>query len=337
MRATMWWQLLLSALALLRSCEAQPIEAKATIKLPPPLQWHFYQNSCPDVEKYVRDQVEFYWKQDSTLAPKLIQLLYTDCFIKARTGCDASVLLDGPDAEKTAPQNAAILGFPLEVIDKVKEVLEQHCPGVVSCADIINLAARDAVILAGGVSYPVPTGRRDGNSSNAKLVDLPKRAVPWEKVIPYFKIRGLDLFDVTTLLGGHTLGRTSCEFIAERLYEFNNTGKPDPSMDPSFLAELRVQCPPNSTNSVYLNPDSGSSNRFSKTFYSRVLNHRAVLSIDQQIAAHKESLQIARRYDGNFEDFLKMFGYSMTKLGNTWLLPGDQGEIRKNCRVVNGK
>ncbi|KAF8041272.1 hypothetical protein BT93_A0015 [Corymbia citriodora subsp. variegata] len=334
MRASRCWQLLLSALALVSSCAVRGIEAQPTIELPPPLQWNFYQNSCPDVEKYVRDQVESYWKQDRTLAAKFMQLLYTDCFIK---GCDASILLDGPDSEKTAPANKAILGLPLEVIDKAKEVLEQHCPGVVSCADIINLAARDAVILAGGVSYPVPTGRRDGNSSIAKLVDIPVFAVPWDKVIPYFQVRGLDVLDVTTLLGGHTLGKTTCKFISDRLYNFNNTGQPDPSMDPTFLSELREQCPPNSTNMVYLNPDSGPSYTFSKTFYSRVLNHRAVLGIDQQIAAQDESLQIAKRYDANYEDFLKMFGHSMTKLGNTWLLPGDQGEIRKNCRVVNGK
>lgn len=127
---------MLLAIALVSSCAASRVEAEATIELPPPLQWHFYQNSCPDVERYVRDQVEFYWKQDSTLAVKLIQLLYTDCFIK---GCDASILLDGPDTEKTAPQNAPILGFPLEVIDKVKEVLEQHCPGVVSCPTLSTL------------------------------------------------------------------------------------------------------------------------------------------------------------------------------------------------------
>ena len=58
-------------------------------------------------------------------------------------GCDASILLDGPNTEKTALQNNGLFGYDL--IDDIKTTLENACPGVVSCADIIVAATRDAV------------------------------------------------------------------------------------------------------------------------------------------------------------------------------------------------
>lgn len=63
-------------------------------------------------------------------------------------GCDASVLLDDTSSfvgEKTAaPNNNSIRGF--EVVDHIKAKLEKACPGVVSCADLLALAARDSVV-----------------------------------------------------------------------------------------------------------------------------------------------------------------------------------------------
>lgn len=63
-------------------------------------------------------------------------------------GCDASILLkDTPNfkGEQNARPNAnSLRGY--EIIDKVKALLEARCPNVVSCADILAVAARDSVV-----------------------------------------------------------------------------------------------------------------------------------------------------------------------------------------------
>lgn len=62
-----------------------------------------------------------------------------------KKGCDASILLDGSNNEKSAPANTGV--GPFDLIDACKTSLEQKCPGVVSCADIIVIATRAAVFL----------------------------------------------------------------------------------------------------------------------------------------------------------------------------------------------
>lgn len=69
-------------------------------------------------------------------------------------GCDGSVLLDDTPfflGEKTAFANLnSIRGF--EVVDQIKAAVDKACKRpVVSCADILAVAARDSVAIVSAI------------------------------------------------------------------------------------------------------------------------------------------------------------------------------------------
>jgi hypothetical protein len=62
--------------------------------------------------------------------------------------CDGSVLLEDSSkitGEKTTVPNANSMRG-LDVINTIKSQVEKSCSGVVSCADILAIAARDSVV-----------------------------------------------------------------------------------------------------------------------------------------------------------------------------------------------
>ncbi|KAK1695002.1 hypothetical protein QYE76_011699 [Lolium multiflorum] len=305
---------------------------------------HFYAQSCPRAETIVRQVVQHRAAQDRSVLPALIRLQFHDCFVR---GCDGSVLIDsagGNVAEKEADPNLTLR--MLDVIDDVKAALETACPGVVSCADIIGLAARDAAAMAGRVRYQLPTGRRDGTVSSAAEVHLPSPSVSFADALSAFSNIGLDVVDLTTLLGSHTMGFCHCMFVMDRLYDFKKTGTPDQTMDAGLRASLQGSCPPHT---VTPQNESGDAIvpmnllaphgpfRLDNSFYRSVLAGKAVLQIDQELASDGMARLIAAKFAVGPRKFRKQFARSMVKLASVHVLTGEQGEVRLNCRKVNSR
>ncbi|XP_047981333.1 probable peroxidase 26 [Salvia hispanica] len=337
MRREGGFDLILISLAVALGLSLYVGRMQAAVTLPPEsraLKRHLYKklNTCANVEPFVRHQVRLWWTREKNITAKLLKLVYADCMVN---GCDASILLDGPHTEKTSGKNSGLDGFVL--IDKIKKVLEIRCPRAVSCADILHLATRDALYFAGGPSYPVYLGRRDGMESKASWVDLPSPAISIDQGIAYFKSKGLDDMDYATLLGAHTMGKTHCANLNDRLYNFNKTRKPDPSIAKSRRDELRKQCPKTLKKgqkdpTVFLTDDQY---RFSNKYYSNLVSNKAVLKVDQDLLQSYNTSQLALEYVAILEHLKQQFSLSISRLGGLKVLTGNQGEIRLNCRFTN--
>ncbi|CAO2210355.1 unnamed protein product [Urochloa humidicola] len=291
------------------------------------LSMDYYSMSCPFAEYIVRNVVGEALMKDPTLAGSILRLHFHDCFVQ---GCDASVLLDSTDgntAEKDAPANKSLRGF--EVIDAIKEALEAQCPGVVSCADVLALAARDAVFMARGPYYGVPLGRRDGSRSVASdtFLALPPPVKNVSLLIQIFGNVGLDVHDMVALSGGHTLGIAHCANFKDRIKEEVDT------LDATLASSLGSVC--RSGGDAGTAPFDRTSTRFDGVYYRELTARRGLLSSDQTLFESPETREMVSMFAMNPSYFFYSFQQGMLKMGQISLKEGDEGEVRNSCRVVN--
>ncbi|KAJ8427912.1 hypothetical protein Cgig2_023288 [Carnegiea gigantea] len=295
------------------------------------LQVGYYGDKCPFAEKIIREEVTEAFAKDKGIAPGLLRLHFHDCF-----GCDGSVLIDSTptnQAEKDGPPNGVTIRG-LEVIDCVKARVEAACPGVVSCADILAYAARDAVLLTGGLYWEVPAGRRDGRVSRAsETVDIPAPTFNLAQATQSFVKKGLTQDEMVALLGSHTIGRSHCFQLTNRLYNFSTGVRQDPNLNPLYAEHLKQNCPrnvrgiANQTLVVFMNQ---SPYLMDSSYYANLFTNQGLFTSDQTLLDSQRTASQAAFYSGNSLAWQADFVHAMIKMSQIQVLTGDQGEIRAN-------
>uniref|UniRef100_A0ACD5WSM3 Uncharacterized protein n=1 Tax=Avena sativa TaxID=4498 RepID=A0ACD5WSM3_AVESA len=287
----------------------------------------FYNTSCHSLDDIVWAEMKLAVNKERRTGASLLRLFFHDCFVQ---GCDGSILLDNGGEKSAGPNADSVRGF--DVIDTIKASVEKKCPGVVSCADILALAARDGTYLLGG-----PSGRA---ARAARLDDGERgprqRQPPGGRLQPQVAHR--QLRQARALAGrhdgavrrSHTIGLARCTTFRDRIYN-------DSNIDASFANQQQQMCPQSGDDSSLVPMDVKTPMKFDSVYFQNLVDRRGLLHSDQELFSGGSQDALVRQYSSNPALFRDDFARAMIKLGNIKPLTGTAGQIRANCRLVNTK
>ncbi|KAL8139496.1 hypothetical protein V2J09_005517 [Rumex salicifolius] len=255
----------------------------------------FYNGKCGNtsVEQFIFNQVKIMMQSNPGLVGDLTRLSFHDCFVK---GCDASVMLDGPNSEKTAPENLNLDGF--DDIDTIKAAVEGVCPDAANVpgANILmtdaikalsnmGLNLNDFVVLLGAHTV----GVIHCNNFQDRLYNYSGTGKPDPTMDPAL---------VQSLM-------STC---------------------PSNLDGTQSQ--------TFLDQTANSGDTFDTAYYNQILARRGVSKIDQRLATDPRTRYTVTTLSHD-STFSVKFGKAMVKMTSFGVLTGTKGEVRKICSAVN--
>lgn len=136
---------------------------------------------------------------------------------------------------------------------------------------------------------------------------------------------------MVVLSGAHSIGVSHCS-------AFNETHPQYPTLDPSLANVLRNTCPNppfNANNDPTVPLDFVTPNRLDNRYYQDLQHNRGILNSDQALMTRPTTVHMVRSFGSKGGDWAKKFAKAMVHMGSIEVLTGNQGEIRRNCRVVN--
>ncbi|RLN16802.1 hypothetical protein C2845_PM02G06080 [Panicum miliaceum] len=300
------------------------------------LRQDYYSAVCPDLESIVRDAVSKKVQDQPVAVGATIRLFFHDCFVE---GCDASVILvstGNSTAEKDHPNNLSLAGDGFDTVIKAKAAVDAvpACTNQVSCADILALATRDVIALAGGPSYAVELGRLDGLVSLSTNVDgkLPPPSFDLDQLTTLFAANNLSQADMIALSAAHTVGFAHCSTFADRI----QPASVDPTMNATYAADLQAACPAGVDPNIALQLDPVTPQAFDNQYFINLVNGRGLFTSDQVLYSDARSQPTVVEWAQNATDFEQAFVDAMTRLGRVGVKTDpSQGNIRRDCAFLN--
>ncbi|CAL5396174.1 unnamed protein product [Camellia sinensis] len=306
------------------------IESKLTLD--------YYNKTCPKLFDIIKQVTIDKQTASPTTAAATLRLFFHDCMLE---GCDASILIASNffnKGEHDADINLSLPGDGFDVVTRAKTALELECPGIVSCADILALVARNLVTMVGGPHYKIRLGRKDGFISQATAVEghiaRPNMSLP--QIVSMFQTKGLSIQELVTLSGAHTIGFSHCDQFANRLFNFSKTSQFDPTYNPKYAKALQKLCA-NYTKDPTISAfnDVMTPGKFDNMYFSNLQKGLGLLASDQALLTDPRTKKYVDLYAADQNAFFNDFAHVMEKVSVYNVKTGKKGEVRHRCDAFN--
>lgn len=108
-------------------------------------------------------------------------------------------------------------------------------------------------------------------------------------------------------------------------------------MDGKYAANLKAnKCKTPNDNTTKVEMDPGSRRTFDLSYYTLLLKRRGLFQSDAALTTDSSSLSLINQLlQGSLSNFFAEFAVSMEKMGQINVKIGSDGEIRKQCAIVN--
>lgn len=130
------------------------------------------------------------------------------------------------------------------------------------------------------------------------------------------------------------MGKARCTTFSSRLNSNNDPNGISPNVNLDFLSSLQQLCSASDANATLALLDLVTPSTFDNQYYVNLVSGEGLLPSDQAlVTGDEQTREIVETYATDPAIFFEEFRKSMLKMGS--LGKAGNGEIRRNCRVVN--